>query len=382
MSETAEQASTSPTLFLHVWPSQWNIPSFDPQCSAALMYMQLAFPGRYAIIECSDPDQSPSGQLPFLTHENIEVSPLPSIISYLESLARAESLSVNASIDAKLKSSQAQRDIAWKAYITSQLGDLLAHQLYVEHFWSFTRGALAKFMPIPQRWFVPNRLRQMHQPRLKAIGMWDAHYIEEPETVKPVTTTPQPPGVPPALVYKKAFARERLLERARATFQLLTDLLSSQDFIHGDSPTSLDIILAAHILPLLYIPFPNLVLAPELRSSFPELASHADRVLEHSQAEPAAPVLSAPTVRSSLSTVFQGWRKDMNVFAQEKDKGPAAQKEASMRYGKWVFGLLAGVGSVVYLIATGIVSFGSSEDEEIEITEEDLLGILGGEEDE
>lgn len=40
--------------------------------------------------------------------------------------------------------------------------------------------------------------------------MWDAHYIDEPETLKPVTKTPQPPGVPPAQVYKKAFAKERV----------------------------------------------------------------------------------------------------------------------------------------------------------------------------
>lgn len=211
--------------------------------------------------------------------------------------------------------------------------------------------------------------------------MWDAHYVEEPETSKPVTKTPQPPGVPPDQVYKKAFARERLLERARTTFQLLTNLLSSQDFLHGDSPTSLDIILAAYILPLLYIPFPNSVLAPELRSSFSELASHADRVLERSQTEPAAPVLSTPSVRSSLSAVFQGWHKDTNVFAQEKEKGPAAEKEASMRYGKWAFGLLAGVGSVVYLIVTGIISIQTSESEEIEITQ-DMLDAIEEEEEE
>lgn len=144
----------------------------------------------------------------------------------------------------------------------------------------------------------------------------------------------------------------------------------------------MDILLAAYILPLLYIPFPNPVLAPELRSSFPDLASHADRVLEYSQTEPPAPVLSTSTVRSSLSTVFQGWRQDMNVFAQEKEKGPAAEKEASLRYGKWAFGLLAGVGSVIYLIATGIISIRSAEDEEIEITQEELIGILGEQEDE
>ena len=35
-------------------------------------------------------------------------------------------------------------------------------------------------LPIPQRYFVPNRIRQMHQPRLEAVGLWDATQ-EDPE---------------------------------------------------------------------------------------------------------------------------------------------------------------------------------------------------------
>lgn len=69
------------------------------------------------------------------------------------------------------------------------------------------------------------------------------------------------------------------------------------------------------------------------------------------------------------------------MFAQEKEKGPAAEKEASMRYGKWAFGLLAGVGSVVYLIVTGIISIQTSESEEIEITQ-DMLDAIEEEEEE
>jgi ATP-dependent phosphoenolpyruvate carboxykinase len=71
----------------------------------------------------------------------------------------------------------------------------------------------------------------------------------------------------------------------------------------------------------------------------------------------------------------------MNVFAQEKEKGPAADKEASLRYGKWVFGLLAGVGSVVYLVATGIVGVYSGESDEVEITQEMLDSLVDDEED-
>jgi sorting and assembly machinery component 37 len=82
--------------------------------------------------------------------------------------------------------------------------------MFVEHYWTFTRGALAKLMPLPQRLFVPGRLRKLYQPRLEAIGMWDAHFVEEPETSKPVTQTPEKPGVAPAQVYKHAFARQRV----------------------------------------------------------------------------------------------------------------------------------------------------------------------------
>ncbi|KAJ1309783.1 hypothetical protein OPQ81_006548 [Rhizoctonia solani] len=356
MSEATQTDNRSAELILHVWPSQWDLPSIDPQCIAAILYMQLTFPGRYSIVECSDPDQSPSGQLPFLAHEHTEVSPLPAIISYLESLARAEAQIADVTLDAHLKLSQAQRAVAWKAYITSELGDILAHQLFVEHYWTFTHRLLAQLMAFPQRLYLPNRLRKVYQPRLEAIGMWDAHFVEQPETAKPTTKTTERPGVPPAQVYKHAFARERLLDKARSAFDLLSGLLNDHDFIYGDSPTTTDIILAAYILPMLYIPFPNSLLSSELRKSYEALATHAERMLEISRGQPAAPALKAPTVRSSLSAVFNNWRKETNVFAQEKEKTPNTKSNISTKYGKWLFGFVAGVGSVLYLFATGIVS--------------------------
>ncbi|CAE6414340.1 unnamed protein product [Rhizoctonia solani] len=368
MSEGTEAQNRSAELVLHIWPSQWELPSIDPQCIAAILYMQLTFRGRYSVVECSDPDQSPSGQLPFLTHEHTEVSPLPSIISYLDSLARTEAQAADVTLDASLKLSAAQRAVAWKAYITSELGDILAYQLFVEHYWTFTHGALAKLMAFPQRLYVPSRLRKVYQPRLEAIGMWDAHYIDEPEAPKPTTRTPQQPGVPPVQVYKHAFARERLLDKARKAFELLSGLLNDRDFIYGDSPTTVDIILAAHILPLLYIPFPNSVLSSELRKSYGTLAAHADRILELSREAQPAPVLETPTVRSSLSAVFNSWRKEKNAFAQEKEKEVVNKSNFSAKYGKWVFGLIAGLGSVVYLLATGIVSIQNAEEDELEVT--------------
>jgi sorting and assembly machinery component 37 len=40
--------------------------------------------------------------------------------------------------------------------------------------------ALATLYPIPQRYFVPNRIRNQHRQRLEVSGLWD---LEDPEPV-------------------------------------------------------------------------------------------------------------------------------------------------------------------------------------------------------
>lgn len=52
----------SSRIVLYVWPGQWSLPSFDPQCLAALLYLQLAIPGQFTVAECSYPDLSPTGK--------------------------------------------------------------------------------------------------------------------------------------------------------------------------------------------------------------------------------------------------------------------------------------------------------------------------------
>lgn len=138
--------------------------------------------------------------------------------------------------------------------------------------------------------------------------------------------------------------------------------------------------LASYILPLLHIPFPNATISSELRESYGTLVAHAERILECAQVHAPASVFVPPSARSSLAAVINGWRMNKNVFAREKEKskGSAAQKEASLRYGKWLFGLVAGVGSVVYLIVTGIISV-----QVVDADEEDhTLDVLDIEEEE
>jgi len=40
---------------------------------------------------------------------------------------------------------------------------------------------LASVLPLPQRYYVPQRLRDVHRPRLEASGLWTTSDFEEEE---------------------------------------------------------------------------------------------------------------------------------------------------------------------------------------------------------
>ena len=138
----------SSDIVLHIWPGQWALPSFDPQCLAALLYLQLAIPGRFRVAECSYPDLSPTGrsrvlfyylkiyhgrlgQLPFLTHEQHVVAPCTSIIKYISGLSNSEhSVYSNANLDAHLTPSEKSKRTAWFAHAGSHLSDLVVRPPY------------------------------------------------------------------------------------------------------------------------------------------------------------------------------------------------------------------------------------------------------------
>ena len=62
MSTTHSSIPDSSKIVLHVWPAEWELPSIDPSCIAAVLYLQSAIPGQFYISECTNPDLSPTGQ--------------------------------------------------------------------------------------------------------------------------------------------------------------------------------------------------------------------------------------------------------------------------------------------------------------------------------
>ncbi|EIM90362.1 uncharacterized protein STEHIDRAFT_93301 [Stereum hirsutum FP-91666 SS1] len=279
------------TPVLHIYPGKWDLPSIDPASLASVLYLQLAIPHRFSVIECANPDESPSGQFPYLTHGNHLAAPLSTIIKYVSGLS-PNSLPVqdesgaeqifSTNLDALLSPVERAQRTAWCAHILTTLGDLVAHNFYSvpTNYTGVTHPALISFLSVPQRYYVPHRMREMHQNRLAASGLWDvdAEEVEDKEAEKKFGQKKEEKA-DPKKIFKETFQRERVLDRARDAFDLYSRLLGENRFFYYDRPTSIDVFLAAHILLMLKPPFPNPFLASLLESSYPTLVSHADRVL-------------------------------------------------------------------------------------------------------
>ncbi|KAF9218227.1 hypothetical protein BS17DRAFT_237243 [Gyrodon lividus] len=352
---------------LHTWPAKWNIHSLDPTCLAAVMYLQLTIPGKFQVAECTNPDESSNGQLPFMTHGHLIISSLPAIMSFIASLSKSSRTSGATDIDASLSASQKAQRTAWYAHIEANIGDLVSHMFYGidANFRGLTNPALASGMPIPQKYYVPGRIRETYRPRLEALGLWCLPAVEEEE--KSPFSKEEKKQEDHKGTFARVFEREKILEKARTTLGVHTRLLDGRQFFFGDRPTCLDVYLASHILLLASPPFPDSVLQALLLESYPNLVDHARRVqAEVARAPPFGHVTASTTsLRSLILRPFN--RNSTEVNAPDADD----LRFRRMTWAWVVFAATAAVYHVVQFSRAITIVRGRMEDEEEGIAEDE-----------
>ncbi|KIK30890.1 hypothetical protein PISMIDRAFT_124884 [Pisolithus microcarpus 441] len=314
---------------LHVWSSQWGLQSLDPICLASIMYLQLSMPGKFQVAESCDPDMSPNGHLPFLTHGHLAHASFPSIVSFVTSLSRARASGVR-NIDASLSASQRAQSIAWWSHVEANLGDLVSHMFFGvdANFWGLTRPTLTSVMPIPQRYYVPGRIRESYRRRLETSGLWCLPATEQ-EHKSPFAKNEKKRDDHTG-TFTRAFEREKVMEKARTILDLYARLLDGKKFLFNSHPTSLDVCLAAHILLLANPPFPSSVLQILLLEKYASLVDHARRV-QHEVAQ-SPPYELAPPSKSSVLSLFTFGRA---VTKEAKTSNPDDVRFRRMRWA-WV----------------------------------------------
>jgi len=210
------------------------------------------------------------------------VSPLASIIKFVSRRRLGESASDSVTylvnnLDVELTAHERAQKAAWCAHIESQIGDLLGHAMYsMDVNWrELVHPTLASVLSIPQRYYVPGRIREAYKPRLEASELWDVPGEEAEEKPKFGEKKKEEPK---EHQFKRVFQRERVLDKARDCLDIYARLLGQKRFFFHDRPTTLDVVLASHILLLVNPPYPDPLLKSLVTDSYPELASHARSV--------------------------------------------------------------------------------------------------------
>jgi len=58
---TSDATTLAGNVVLHIWPGDFGLASIEPTCLAAVLYLQLAIPGKFTVEESTTPDYSPNG---------------------------------------------------------------------------------------------------------------------------------------------------------------------------------------------------------------------------------------------------------------------------------------------------------------------------------
>ncbi|KAJ7063447.1 outer mitochondrial membrane transport complex protein-domain-containing protein [Mycena amicta] len=329
---------------LHVWPGNWDLVSIDAACLATFLYLQHKIPGQFRLAHCTNSDLSPSGSLPFLTHDGHVVSSFYSIIQYLEKLNPG----VNA--DAGLTPVEDAQKTAWCSHAEANLGVLVAYTFYssVANWEQLVHPTLAYALPVPQRFYVPRRMKNSYKACLAASGLWYqpvAHALptsnpfkrDHEESLAARRRDELDMAAQRKDQFTEAFLRDKALQHARDTLDRYSRLLGENHFVYREQPTTLDFLISAHVLLLVRPPFPERHLV-DLTSAYTALVAHADRILSLCSKHPA------PVPETSQRHSF------LDLLPRRR-----TQDDADTHYDRATWGWIAlSAGSVaIYLAATG-----------------------------
>lgn len=264
---------------------------------------------------------------------------------------------------------------------------------------------LASMFPVPQKYFVPRRIRDTYIPRLEAVGLWNLPVEEKVKEKKSLQN--QQKGlsigdiksnttVSQAFQSEKVYSffpiyssisecYEQVIVKARAELEIYNQLLSGKEYVFQNRYvpgvfrmfgrfilinrlSSIDVIIAAHILLLVNPPFPGSLIKDLVNNSYPALVSYAQRIYDRAFEEGHSPIqFTSPS--SSLWSLIPSWPK-------ASDPSRISKSQEDIYYNRMSLGFIGlAIGSLTaYLVVVGsqarkILKVLSEEMEEIDVSE-------------
>ncbi|XP_075996210.1 metaxin-1-like [Genypterus blacodes] len=220
---------------LFCWEGDWGLPSVSTDCLVVLAYAQFAR-APLKLHKISNPWRSPSGSLPALrTDQNQTLSRPSDIIIHL----RKQKYNADYDLSAK----ESADSLAFISLMEEKLRPAVIFAFWIEpkNYVEATRRWYAEHMPFPLNFFLPGRMQRSQLDKLRLLRGDET--LEAGEELE-----------------------KELYREATECMNLLSQRLGSQKFFFGDSPSSLDAYVFAHLAPILKSRLPNGKLQQHLKS--------------------------------------------------------------------------------------------------------------------
>ncbi|KAF2454320.1 Tom37 C-terminal domain-containing protein [Lineolata rhizophorae] len=307
-------------LELHIWGPAFGLPSFDPECIAAVAYCRRALPaGSWILIANHDPYPSPSKDFPAIhdTESNTWAGGYGAILRHLRSRQAQATGAID--LDADLSSKQRADRAAYTTHVRSRALPLIDLALYTsyQNYSQATSAAFTALLPWHANYTIPPQRRAAARRRTAHLSLsgWDIDEEEEQEmerrhrdagaagkeynaALEKATATGQRPSLLPLGRNRGILAALRRPEHA-VQFKLdvlvtdfveaLDELLAAEgkDYLLSEPgagsygkelPSSLDCIALGYFSLLLFPDFPQPVVGDIVRSRYPRVSSYAVRL--------------------------------------------------------------------------------------------------------
>jgi len=276
---------------LHTWGPAFGLPSIDPECLAAIAYLDTCLhPDEWILSPDSDPDVCPFGELPAFRDGDTWISGFKSIVGYLESLPNEQW-----ALDRHLSARQGADRTAYITFVESRGAPLLDLSLFVssENYTNVTRSMIGGMLTWPNSWTIPGRVREKAKKRSEHLGLdgLDVDAAAEEQEAKKREDGGLSGQIPKGLKRDRTTLTGMLGKGVRGNqFRLagvtddflepMQELLGENKWLLGtDGPSSLDCLAVGYLALMMRADVPHAWLKTALEEKYHRLGNWVDRAV-------------------------------------------------------------------------------------------------------
>ncbi|XP_058957383.2 metaxin-1-like [Pocillopora verrucosa] len=227
------------------WSGDWNLPSVDVRCLEVLAYAKFA-ECPLNVNRCNNPWKSSIGEFPVLKSGEDVLITSSKIMDYLRGK--------NFNADYQLTAKQGADTLAFVSLVHSKLYPAILFTLWVDktNYIKLTRPWYAQRLPFPLNYFIPGHISRQTRRHLSN----EMHSEVTDDALE-----------------------NKLFKDALECLKLLYTMLDGKEFFFGDSPTTLDAVVFAHLAVIWKAPLPNKKLYNYLQG-YDNLCTFCGRILQ------------------------------------------------------------------------------------------------------